>query len=211
MTSVLQTPLRIGGTTTVRNRLYRAPVLEGAGDGPDCTERYARAFVPNAEAGVGLIIQGSACIYPEGRSSPGMTLVHRRDQVARLAPMVEAVHRAGSAIWLQAGHGGLYAMEAWHEPWASRRRDPLLVASKPRALLRPLFRGKPVHVMSTAEVRAMAERYGQVASWARQAGYDGLQLASSTRSCSTSSSPRSTTGAPTSSVARSHGGPTSSR
>ncbi len=29
--SVLRTPLQIGGTTTVRNRLYRAPVLEGAG------------------------------------------------------------------------------------------------------------------------------------------------------------------------------------
>lgn len=179
VTGVLHTPLRIGGTTTVRNRLYRAPVLEGAGDGPECGERYAKAFVPNAEAGVGLIIQGSACIYREGRASPGMTLVHTRDRVLRLAPMVEAVHRAGSAIWLQAGHAGLYAMEAWHEPWASRRRDPLLVASKPRALLRPVFRRTPVHVMSTAEVHAMATRYGQVASWAREAGYDGLQLASS--------------------------------
>jgi 2,4-dienoyl-CoA reductase-like NADH-dependent reductase (Old Yellow Enzyme family) len=29
------TPIRIGGTTTLRNRLYRAPVLEGAGDGED--------------------------------------------------------------------------------------------------------------------------------------------------------------------------------
>ena len=121
--SVLHSPLRIGGTSEVRNRLYRAPVLEGAGDGPDCAERYAKSFVPNAEAGVGLIIQGSACILPEGRTSPGMTLVHTRDRVQRLAPMVEQVHRAGAAIWLQAGHGGLYAMEAWHEPYASRRRS----------------------------------------------------------------------------------------
>jgi len=179
MTGVLPTPLRIGGTTEVRNRLYRAPVLEGAGDGPDCAERYAKDFVPNAEAGVGLIIQGSACIYPEGRTSPGMTLVHTRERVLRLAPMVDAVHAAGAAIWLQAGHGGLYAMEAWHEPYASARRSPLLVVSKPRAFLRPVFRRTPVHVMSTEDVRAMAVRYGEVAAWAREAGYDGIQLASS--------------------------------
>jgi 2,4-dienoyl-CoA reductase-like NADH-dependent reductase (Old Yellow Enzyme family) len=33
--------------------------------------------------------------------------------------------------------------------------------------------------MSTDEVHAMCERYGEVAMWAREAGYDGVQLASS--------------------------------
>ena len=73
--TTLDSPLRIG-TMSVRNRVYRAPVLEGAGDGPDAAERYAKAFVPNARHGVGLIIQGSSCLYEEGRTSPGMTLVH---------------------------------------------------------------------------------------------------------------------------------------
>jgi 2,4-dienoyl-CoA reductase-like NADH-dependent reductase (Old Yellow Enzyme family) len=177
--AVLNEPLRIGGTTTTRNRLYRAPVLEGAGDGDDCTEIYAKAFVPNAEAGVGLIIQGSSCVYPEGRSSPGMTLVHTRERVMRLAPMVDAVHAAGASIWLQIGHGGLFSMEAWHEPYASQRQSPLLAPSPPRWYLKPVFRRAPVHVMSTAEVHAMAERYGDVAAWAREAGYDGVQLGSS--------------------------------
>jgi 2,4-dienoyl-CoA reductase-like NADH-dependent reductase (Old Yellow Enzyme family) len=176
---VLHTPLRIGGTTTVRNRLYRAPVLEGAGDGDDCTRTYARYFVPNAQAGVGLIIQGSACLYEEGRTSPGMTLVHTRERVLRLASMVEAVHRAGAAIWLQVGHGGLYAMEAWHEPYVSHRRGPLLAPSRPRRYLAPVFRRAPVHAMTTAEVYDLCDRYGDVAAWAREAGYDGIQLASS--------------------------------
>ncbi len=116
MGGTIHEPLRIGGTTLVRNRLYRAPVLEGAGDGDDCAERYAKAFVPNAEAGVGLIIQGNSCLMEEGRTSPGMTSVHTRDRMLRLAPMVDAVHRAGAAIWIQVGHGGLFSMEAWHEP-----------------------------------------------------------------------------------------------
>ena len=37
MARVLQEPLRIGGAT-VRNRLYRAPVLEGAGDSDDAAD-----------------------------------------------------------------------------------------------------------------------------------------------------------------------------
>ena len=163
----------------MRNRLYRAPVLEGAGDGDDCADIYARAFVENARHGAGLIIQGNSCISEEGRSSPGMTIVNTRERMLRLAPMVDAVHAAGSAIWIQIGHAGLFAMEAWHEPFASQRRDPLLVPSPLRWYLKPAFRRAPVHAMSTEEVHEMCARYGEVAAWAREAGYDGVQLASS--------------------------------
>jgi len=175
--AVLQTPLRIG-SAVVRNRLYRAPVLEGAGSGHDAAEVYARHFVENARGGVGLVIQGNSCLYEEGRTSPGMTLVNTRERVLALAPMVEAVHREGASVFLQVGHGGLYAMEAWHEPYASQRSGPLLAASPVPWFLRPVFAGVPVHAMTTDEVHAMAVRYGEVAAWAREAGYDGIQLAS---------------------------------
>ena len=62
----LHAPIKIG-STLVRNRLYRAPVLEGAGSGPDAPRIYAEAFEANARAGVGLIIQGNSCITDEGR------------------------------------------------------------------------------------------------------------------------------------------------
>jgi 2,4-dienoyl-CoA reductase-like NADH-dependent reductase (Old Yellow Enzyme family) len=176
---VLGTPLQIGGTTTVRNRLYRAPVLEGAGDGDDAADRYAKQFVENARHGVGLIIQGNSCLFEEGRTSPGMTLVHTRERMLRLKPMVDAVHAEGSAVWIQVGHGGLFAMEAWHQPYASERKSPLLAPSEPRWYLKPVFRRAPVHAMSTDEVDAMCGTYGDVAAWAREAGYDGIQLASS--------------------------------
>jgi 2,4-dienoyl-CoA reductase-like NADH-dependent reductase (Old Yellow Enzyme family) len=174
---MLASPLRIGALT-VKNRLYRAPVLEGAGDGDDAPEIYARQFDTNARHGVGLIIQGSSCIWAEGRTSPGMTCVDTRDKMLRLAPMVDAVHRAGAAIFIQLGHGGLFAMEAWHEPYASTRASPILASSPVPLFLRPAFIGVPVHVMRTDEVHALAARYGEVAAWARAAGYDGVQLGS---------------------------------
>jgi len=177
MAELLHQPLRLG-SAMIRNRLYRAPVLEGAGDGDDAVDVYAKSFVENAAHGVGLIIQGSSCILSEGRTSPGMTCVDSREKVLRLAPMVDAVHREGAAIFIQLGHGGIYAMEAWHEPYAGHRRGPVLAASPLPWFLRPSFRGVPVHVMSTDEVREMATKYGEVAGWAREAGYDGVQLGS---------------------------------
>jgi 2,4-dienoyl-CoA reductase-like NADH-dependent reductase (Old Yellow Enzyme family) len=175
--AVLTSPLRIG-SATVTNRLYRAPVLEGAGSGHDAAKLYARQFVANARAGVGLIVQGNSCIYEEGRTSPGMTLVDTRERVLRLGEMVDAVHREGAAVFLQIGHGGIYAMESWHHPYAEERKGPLLAASPLPLALRPAFRRVPVHAMTTDEVRAMAVRFGDVATWAREAGYDGIQLAS---------------------------------
>lgn len=176
-TDVLHTPIRIGAMT-VRNRLYRAPVLEGAGDDERAPDAYAKHFVENARHGVGLIIQGSSCIFEEGRTSPGMTCVDKREKMLRLAPMVDAVHAEGASIVIQLGHGGLYAMEAWHEPYASRRKGPLLAASPVPLPMKLAFRGVPVHVMTADEVRAMAVRYGDAAAWAREAGYDGMQLGS---------------------------------
>ncbi|MBA2327943.1 MAG: NADH:flavin oxidoreductase [Actinobacteria bacterium] len=177
MSDVLSSPLRVG-SATIRNRVYRAPVLEGAGSGPDAADTFTKAFVPNARHGVGLIIQGSACVYEEGRTSPGMTLVHTRELMLAMAEMVREVHDAGAAIFLQIGHGGVYAMEGWHEPYASERKGPLLAASPLPLTLRPSFRGVPVHVMSTDEVHALCRRNGEAAGWAREAGYDGIQLGS---------------------------------
>jgi len=170
-------PITIG-SATIRNRLYRAPVLEGAGSGEEAAAVYARHFVENARHGVGLIIQGSSCVLPEGRTSPGMTIVDTRERVMALAPMVDAVHAEGASIFLQLGHGGIFAMEAWHEPYASQRTGPLLAASPVPWFLRPLYRGVPVEVLSTTAVHELAEQFGRVAGWAREAGYDGVQLGS---------------------------------
>jgi 2,4-dienoyl-CoA reductase-like NADH-dependent reductase (Old Yellow Enzyme family) len=69
-------------------------------------------------------------------------------------------------------------MEGWHEPYASDRKGPLLAASPLPLVLRPSFRGVPVHVLTTDEVHALCRRTGEAAAWAREAGYDGIQLGS---------------------------------
>lgn len=174
----LHAPIKIG-SCLVRNRLYRAPVLEGAGSGEDAARIYAEAFEPNAQAGVGLIVQGNSCVTEEGRSSPGMTLVNTRERALALQPVPEAVHRWGARIFIQIGEAGIYAMEGWHQTYAKQRREPLMAVSRPRMHVKPALFGTPVHVLNAEEVHDLAAAFGRTAAWVREAGYDGVQVASS--------------------------------
>src|SRR5215470_17362499 len=113
MSARLTDPISIG-TIALPNRLYRAPVLEGAGSAPDPAAVYAQHFVPNVAAGLGLVIQGNTVVLPEGRTSPGMSTIGERTRMLALAPLTRAVHDAGGKIVIQLGHGGMFALEGWH-------------------------------------------------------------------------------------------------
>ena len=176
--TTLTDPIRLNGCE-IRNRLYRAPVLEGAGSGPDAPRIYREAFETNARAGVGLIIQGNSCITEEGRSSPGMTLVNTRERMLELKPVTDAVHAHGGRIFLQIGHAGIYSMEAWHAAYAKQRTGPVLAVSKPPIHVRAATRGVPLKILTTGEVHDYARLFGEASGWAREAGYDGIQLPSS--------------------------------
>ncbi|MGB1275454.1 MAG: hypothetical protein ACPG77_06860, partial [Nannocystaceae bacterium] len=175
--SLLTDPLSIG-TIQLRNRLYRAPVLEGAGSAPDPAKVYARHFVPNVKAGLGLVIQGNTIVTPEGRTSPGMSVIDDKPRMLALRPLTDAIHQAGGSIVIQLGHGGVFSVESWHTHYRPMRKQGPLAASKLRSWMRAFHPGG-VHIMTTQEVEELVARFGVVAAWAREAGYDGVQLAGS--------------------------------
>ena len=107
----LTDPLELGGLR-LPNRLYRAPLLECAGTGPETADRLVTELEPAAAAGAGLVCQGATIVRAEGGcAAPGMTRVADDDFVAGLAPVPEAVHDHGAAVAVQLEHGGLRAME----------------------------------------------------------------------------------------------------
>ncbi|AFZ72724.1 oxidoreductase [Natronobacterium gregoryi] len=177
----LEDPLEIGGVE-VPNRLYRAPLLECAGTGPDAVETLIDDLEPAAESGVGLICQGATIVRGEGGcAAPGMTRVHDPEFVSQLSGLTERVHNHGGRIFLQLEHGGLRSMETWH---AERRRqhpdlEQLAVSEPPwqlRVLDRLGFLSYDPHVLSAEEVYALAEDFGRSAAYAVDAGYDGIHI-----------------------------------
>ncbi|XVH30838.1 NADH:flavin oxidoreductase [Haloferacaceae archaeon DSL9] len=178
----LETPVTIGGCR-IRNRLYRAPLLECAGNGPDAVETLIADLEPAAAAGAGLVCQGATIVRgPGGCAAPGMTYVDDPDFVSELSRLTERIHDRGGAIAIQLEHGGLRSMETWHAGF--RRANPdlrQLAVSRPPALLRAAatlgFLSYDVHVLSTPEVRELAADFGRAAASAVDAGYDVIHIA----------------------------------
>ncbi len=180
--ATLEDPIEIGGVT-VPNRLYRAPLLECAGNGPDAVDTLIDDLEPAAESGVGLICQGATIVRGEGGcAAPGMTRVHDPDFVAQLSRLTDRIHDHGSRIFIQLEHGGLRSMETWHAEYRTEHPglEQLAVSEPPwqlRLLDRIGFLEYDPHVLSTAEVYDLAADFGRAAARAVDAGYDGIHLA----------------------------------
>ncbi|KTG10067.1 NADH-dependent flavin oxidoreductase [Haloprofundus marisrubri] len=180
--SRLENPLEIGGLT-LSNRLYRAPLLECAGNGDDAVETLVSDLEPAAAAGAGLVCQGATIVRGEGGcAAPGMTRVHDPEFVAELSTLTDAIHAHGSRIAIQLEHGGLRSMETWHAGY--RQANPnlqQLAVSRPPWPLRLLdrlgFLSYDAHVMTTEEVYELAADFGRSAAYAVDAGYDAIHLA----------------------------------
>ncbi len=178
----LTDPLAIGGVT-VPNRLYRAPLLEHAGDGPDAVDTLIGDLEPAAAAGAGLVCQGATVVRGEGGcAAPGMTRVHDPEFVAELSRLTDAIHAHGGRIAIQLEHGGLRSMETWHH--GHRARNPglrQLAVSEPPRLLRFLdrlgFLEYEAHVLTTEECYDLAADFGRSAAAAVDAGYDLIHVA----------------------------------
>ena len=174
-------PVDIGGVT-LRNRLYRAPLLECAGNGPDAVETYIDELEPTAASGAGLIFQGASIVTGEGGcAAPNMTRVHDPAFVDRLSRLTDRIHEHDSRIFIQLAHGGLRSMGLWHRQHRKRNPDePQAAVSRPPWQMRlgdvaGIIDLQP-DVLSTGEVRELAEAFGRAAGYAVDAGYDGIHL-----------------------------------
>ena len=179
--AALTDPVEIGGHT-LPNRLYRAPVLECAGNGDDAVDTLIDELEPTAASGVGLIFQGASVVTGEGGcAAPNMTRVHDPEFVAELERLTERIHTHEGSIFLQLAHGGLRSMSTWHAEYRERHPDESqLAVSRPPWQLRVLDRlgllSLEPEILSTAEVYDLAEQFGRCAGFAVDAGYDGIHL-----------------------------------
>mgnify|MGYP006272033695 FL=1 len=182
MAPSLETPIDIGGCT-LGNRLYRAPLLECAGTGPDAVDTLIADLEPAAASGAGLVCQGATIVRgPGGCAAPNMTYVDDPTFVGELSRLTDAIHAHGAAIAIQLEHGGLRSLETWHQGY--RREHPdiqQLAVSRPPWPLRLVDRlgllSYDPHVLSTDEVYDLAADFGRSATWATEAGYDMIHIA----------------------------------
>ncbi|MFB6270642.1 MAG: NADH:flavin oxidoreductase [Halobacterium sp.] len=178
----LDDPVDVGGVT-LRNRLYRAPLLECAGTDADTADVLRADLGPAAAAGAGLVCQGATVVRAEsGCAAPNMTRVHDDDFVETLSPVPDAIEAHGGRVFAQLEHGGLRSMEIWHAGYrdAHPDLDQLAVSEPPlplRVADRAGFLDLSPHVLSTDEVYELAADFGRAAERLADAGYHGIHVA----------------------------------
>jgi 2,4-dienoyl-CoA reductase-like NADH-dependent reductase (Old Yellow Enzyme family) len=180
MAAALTEPFSLGGLE-VPNRLYRAPLLECAGNGPDAVDTLIEELEPAAASGAGLIFQGATIVRAEGGcAAPNMTRVADPEFVAGLGELTDRIHDHGARIAIQLEHGGLRSREVWHAGYRNEVDEQLAVSRPPwplRALDRLGLIELSPRVLSTREVHDLAADFGRSAAWAVEAGYDAIHLA----------------------------------
>jgi 2,4-dienoyl-CoA reductase-like NADH-dependent reductase (Old Yellow Enzyme family) len=174
------------GNHRIRNRFFRAPLLECAGNGPDAVGTFIDELEPCAEAGIGLIFQGASIVRDgSGCAAPNMTRVHDPEFVSRLSRLTETVHKYGASIFIQLGHGGLRSRETWHHAYRDRDLTQLAVSELPLPLKladRTGLLDYNIRVLSTDEVYELAEDFAKSARYSIEAGYDGIHLSAANMS-----------------------------
>lgn len=171
--AILQQPLTVEGRT-LANRLAIQPMegCDGTADGaPDTLTR--RRYMRFAESGAALIWMEAVAIVEEGRANPRQLFLHEQnlDAFRRLLDEIRetSVRRNGFAplLILQATHSGRYA-----KPHGVP--EPLIAYNN------PIFEGaNPIdrsRIVSDEYLDRLADRYGEIAGLAIQAGFDGVDV-----------------------------------
>lgn len=141
----------------------RAPMATELGN-PDgsVSDALVAYWTARAQGGFGLLTVEFTAVDPAGRAMPKELGVWDDSFIPGFKRLTEAVHRYGAKMLLQIHHGGREAVVG----------DPPVSASPMRTSLL----NKVPRELTTEEVWALVEQFGDAAVRAREAGFDGVEV-----------------------------------
>ena len=161
----LMMPCRIGGIT-IKNRVAMTAANLGWCYGGYVTDKVVSFYQKRAEGEVGLIIAGAAGVDPVRVNKVGMMQVYDDRFIPGLKKLTDAVHEAGSAIFLQLMHAGAYAKQSEHNGIKAVAPSPL----------HSRFTREEAKELTKEEIREIIGYFGDAAMRAKTAGFDGIEL-----------------------------------
>jgi 2,4-dienoyl-CoA reductase-like NADH-dependent reductase (Old Yellow Enzyme family) len=161
-------PVKLGALA-LRNRVIKTATYEGMCPGgvpSDALVEHHRAL---AAGGVGMTTVAYCAVSSDGRTFAEQ-MYARPEVVAPLRRVTDAVHREGAAASLQLGHCGWFTK---NKALSTRLpRGPSLSFNA-----YGLSAGKPLaRAMNAAELARIPQEFAQAAVFARDAGFDAVEL-----------------------------------
>lgn len=163
MNSKLFTPASIG-PLTLRNRTIRSAAFESMCPGNAPSRQLKDYHCSVAAGGVGMTTIAYAAVTQSGLSFDRQ-LWMRPEIILGLREITDAVHKEGAAVSIQLGHCGNMSHK-------SICGVTPIGASSGFNLYSPTF----VRGLRKEELPQMAKAYGQSVNWAREAGFDAVEI-----------------------------------
>jgi N-ethylmaleimide reductase len=170
----LFSPYRLG-RIELKNRVVMAPMTRNRSIGTVPSDIEATYFAQRAEAG--LIITGGVSPSPNGVGYARISGIYAAEQVQAFRRLTDAVHQAGSRIFVQLMHTGRIGHPA-NLPAGARVLGPSAIAA-PGTIHTDTAGQKPhptPEAMSEADIEQAIGEYERAAELAIEAGFDGIEL-----------------------------------
>jgi 2,4-dienoyl-CoA reductase-like NADH-dependent reductase (Old Yellow Enzyme family)/thioredoxin reductase len=152
------------GTLSVPNRIVMPPMLTCLADGRYVSQRLINYLAARAQGGTGLVMMEFATVDPLGPIVPNQVGLYDDTCIPGLQKLVEAVHKHGSNVAIQLGHGG-------HRAWSK------YIGAQPVSASDVTGRGgeKP-RPLTLDEIRRLIESFVSAAQRVKKAGFDGAEI-----------------------------------
>jgi 2,4-dienoyl-CoA reductase-like NADH-dependent reductase (Old Yellow Enzyme family) len=160
--NLLSEALRLPGGAVLKNRMVKAAMSDGLGDGQgSSTDAQARLYETWAMGGAALTIIGEAQIMPDHPEKPGNLVLAPGMNIASLRRLAERGSTNGTHIWPQLGHAGALS----HAPISSPKGPSALNVE-----------GLSCAALTEEEIAELPAHYAQAASLAKRTGFTGVQI-----------------------------------
>ena len=155
------------GNLQLKNRIVRSATYEGACDVNGYPEiSYSRIYRTLAKNEVGMIITGFAFISKAGRAMQTRQAgIDKKDKIEYYQKVTDEVHKFGCRIIMQIAHTGRQTLE--------KVTTTHLLSSTTKPSI--YFRQKP-KLITDNEIEEIVVQFADSAYWAKEAGFDGVQL-----------------------------------
>lgn len=162
------------GDLTLKNRIVMAPLTRcRADEGRVPNAMMAEYYAQRSSAG--LILSEATSVTPMGVGYPDTPGIWSDEQVQGWKLVTDAVHKAGSLIFLQLWHVGRVS-----DPFYLNGEKPVAPSAVRPAghvsLMRPIKDFEEPRALSLSEIKEVVEAYRQGAINAKAAGFDGVHV-----------------------------------
>ena len=164
-------PYRLGDLE-LPNRIVMAPMTRNRSTGQVQSEWAVEHYAARASAG--LLLSEATQVSPRGQSTADTPGLHNAEQAAAWRRVTDAVHSAGGRIAAQLSHAGRLTHSDYHglPPAAPSAVTPAGFVRTPQGTKAY----ETPWVPTTAEVAPLVDEFGSAARWARDAGFDGVEI-----------------------------------